>query len=123
MLAVLVVLFIAVHFAELFVIIQVAHVLGVLNTLGLLVLVSIVGGWLVKREGLGVLRRAQARMNAGQVPGREMVDGVLILFAGALMLTPGFLTDCVGILLLLPPIRFAVRAAALRALERRVIGL
>ena len=123
MLALLVALFIAVPFVELYVIIQVAHVIGVLDTLGLLLLVSIVGGWLVKHEGLGVLRRAQLRMNAGQVPGRELIDGVLILFAGALMLTPGFVTDCVGILLLLPPVRAAVRALALRALERRVIEL
>jgi UPF0716 protein FxsA len=122
-LAVLAVLFVIVPFAELYVIIQVSHQVGVLNTLVLLLTVSLAGAWLVKREGLGVVRRAQLRMNAGQMPGRELVDGILILLAGALMLAPGFLTDCVAILLLLPPIRAGVRAAALRYLEKRVIEL
>jgi UPF0716 protein FxsA len=122
-LAVLIALFVAVPIAELYVIIQVSHVIGVLDTIGLLLLVSIVGAWLVKREGIGVLRRAQARVNAGQVPGRELIDGILVLLAGALMLAPGFLTDCLGILLLLPPVRMAVRALVLRALEKRVIEL
>jgi UPF0716 protein FxsA len=56
----------------------------------------------------------------GEVPGRELVDGVLILFAGALLVTPGFLSDIAGVLLLLPPVRAAVRAVAIRSLERRV---
>ena len=62
-------------------------------------------------------------MDEGRVPGRELVDGVLILFAGALLLTPGFVTDAVGLLLLLPPIRAAIRLVALRALSKRVIEL
>jgi UPF0716 protein FxsA len=122
-LAVLALLFVVLPFAELYLILQVSHAIGIPETLGLLLLVSFVGAWLVKREGLGVLRRAQARMDAGEVPGHELVDGVLILFAGALLITPGFLTDCVGVLLLLPPIRLAVRAVALRALRRRVYEL
>jgi UPF0716 protein FxsA len=79
-----------------------------------------VGAWLVKREGLGVLHRARQRLDAGAVPGRELVDGVMILFAGALLLTPGFLTDVVGILLLLPPVRATLRVAASRTLQRRI---
>lgn len=113
-------LFLVVPFAELAVILKVGGEVGVLNTIALLVVVSAVGGWLVKREGLSVLRQAQARISAGAVPGRELVDGVLVILAGALLLTPGFLTDCVGILLLLPPVRAAVRAAAVRRLARRV---
>ena len=116
-------MFVIVPFAELFLIVQVGQQLGVVPTLGLLFLVSVVGAWLVKHEGFGVVRRAQARMNMGEVPGREMVDGVLILFAGALLLTPGFLTDIVGVLLLLPPVRAGVRAAAIRALADRVVQL
>ena len=123
MLAVLALLFVVVPFAELFVILQVSHHLGLVPTLALLLAVSFVGAWLVKREGFGVLRRAKARMDMGQVPGRELIDGVLILFAGALLLTPGFLTDLVGILLLLPPVRAGVRAVALRLLAGRVIDL
>jgi UPF0716 protein FxsA len=118
-LAALAVLFLVVPFVELFVLLQVGQAIGVLDTIVLLVLVSIVGAWLVKREGLGVLRRAQARAAAGAVPGRELVDGVLILFAGALLLTPGFVTDVVGILLLLPPVRAALRGSTVRWLRRR----
>jgi UPF0716 protein FxsA len=113
------VLFLVVPFVELFVLLQVGQAIGVLDTVALLVVVSIVGAWLVKREGLGVLRRAQEGVAAGAVPGRELVDGVLILFAGALLLTPGFVTDVVGILLLLPPVRAALRGATLRWLRRR----
>ena len=102
MLGPLILLFLALPIAELFVIIQVGHVLGVLETLALLVLISVIGAWLVKREGLSVLRRARAQLDGGLVPGRELVDGSLILLAGALMLTPGFITDAVGLLLLLP---------------------
>ena len=119
MLAVLVLLFLAVPFVELFVIIQVGQAIGAGWTVGILVLVSVVGAWLVKREGLGVLGRARARMRAGEVPGSELTDGVFILFAGALLLTPGFLTDVVGILLLLPPVRTGLRRAATRAYRRR----
>jgi UPF0716 protein FxsA len=117
--AVLGLLFLVVPFVELFVLLQVGRTIGAAETIGLLILVSITGAWLVKREGLGVLRRAQDRVAAGAVPGRELVDGVLILFAGALLLTPGFLTDVVALLLLLPPVRAALRASTVRWLRRR----
>lgn len=120
MLGILGLLFLLVPFLELLVILQVGRSIGALNTIGLLVLVSIVGAWLVKREGVGVLRRAQAQMHRGAVPATELIDGALILFAGALLLTPGFLSDVVGILLLLPPVRLAVRAFARRRLAHRV---
>ena len=119
MFALLALLFLAVPFVELLVILQVGQALGALNTIAILVLVSVVGAWLVRREGLGVLRRAQARVHAGAVPGTELIDGVLILFAGALLLTPGFLTDVAGILLLLPPVRAGLRASAAWSLMRR----
>ena len=119
MVAILILVFLVVPFVELFVIIQVGQAIGVLNTIGVLIAVSVVGAWLVKREGLAVLRRAQARVDQGAVPGRELVDGVLILFAGALLMTPGFVTDLVGILLLLPPVRAGLRAGVVEALRRR----
>ncbi len=109
MLPILVLLFIGVPFAEIYVLLQVGHAIGILNTLALLILVSVVGAWLAKREGLGVVRRMQAAVNAGRVPGTELIDGFLILLAAALMLTPGFLTDILAILLLLPPVRAVVR--------------
>ena len=119
MVAVLFVVFLVVPFVELFVILQVGHAIGALNTLALLILVSMVGAWLVKREGISVLRRAQERMAEGAVPGRELVDGVLILLAGALLITPGFLSDVLGVLLLLPPVRALLRGTVTRRLRRR----
>src|SRR5215211_7690952 len=99
--------------------IRVGQVIGALPTIGLLILVSVVGAWLVKREGFATLARARDRIEAGQMPGRELVDGVLILFAGALLVSPGFLTDVVGVLLLLPPVRAALRGATVGWLGRR----
>lgn len=119
MLGPLFLLFLVLPFLELYVIIQVGRGLGALNTIAVLLVISAVGAWLVKREGLGVLRRARERAAQGAVPGRELVDGVLILLAGALLLTPGFITDAVGIVLLLPPARAALRGVAGRALVRR----
>jgi UPF0716 protein FxsA len=119
MVGVLVVLFVLVPLAELYVIIQVGHAIGALDTIALLLLVSAVGAWLMKREGMSVWRRFQRQVEAGNVPGREIADGVMILSAGALLLAPGFLTDLAGILLLLPPVRAAVRAGVLRRAARR----
>ena len=119
MFAALALLFLVVPFVELFVLIQVGQAIGALPTIGLLVVVSVVGAWLVKREGLGVVRRAQEQVRQGQVPGAELVDGVLILFAGALMLTPGFFTDLFGIALMIPGVRAAIRALASKQLSRR----
>jgi UPF0716 protein FxsA len=119
-LAFLLVLFICVPFAEIYVLLQVGHAIGVLNTLALLIIVSAVGAWLAKREGLGVIRRMQRTIEAGRVPGTELVDGFLILLAAALMLTPGFLTDIVAIFLLLPPVRAVVRRELRRRVARRI---
>ena len=119
-LAVLVVLFLLLPLAELAVIVQMSHAFGFANTLVALSAISVTGAWLVKREGLGVLRRLQDRMTYGELPGRELVDGFLILLAGALMLTPGFITDVFGVLLLLPPTRAGVRALLMGRLRHRV---
>jgi UPF0716 protein FxsA len=115
MLALLVVLFIA----ELWVMVQVAVQIGVLNTIALLVLMPVLGIWLVKRAGLAVFRRLHATVEAGGVPHREVVDGFLLLFAGLLLIVPGFITGAIGLLLLLPPVRAAVRTALVRSLRKR----
>lgn len=114
MIALLFVVFLVVPILELAVIIRVGQVIGAWSTIGLLLLVSVAGAWLVKREGVSVVRRFRAQLAAGSIPGRELVDGVLILFAGALLVAPGFLTDIVGILLLLPPVRAVIRAGLMR---------
>jgi UPF0716 protein FxsA len=113
-LALLVLVFIVVPAVELFVIIQVGHEIGAINTIGLLLLMGVAGAWLVKREGVGVLRRIQRVSAAGGIPTRELADGFLILCGGALMLLPGFVSDLLGLALLLPPVRAVIRPLVLR---------
>lgn len=120
MAALLALVFLVVPLAELAVILQVGQWLGVANTLLLLVLISVAGAWMAKREGLGVLRRIRQQLELGRVPGAELVDGFLVLFAGALLLTPGFLTDCLALLLLMPPVRAVVRRTLRRRFARRM---
>ena len=119
LLVVLAVLFLVLPVAELAVILQVADGIGVPETILVLLVVSAVGGWLCKREGLGVLRRIQRALEAHQLPTRELADGGFILLAGALLVTPGFISDLLGILLLLPPTRAVFRAVLLTTLARR----
>ncbi len=119
MVGVLVVLFLVLPLAELYVIIQVGQAFGALNTIALLIVISAVGAWLAKREGVSVWRRFQHQVQSGSVPGKELADGVMILFAGALLMSPGFLTDLLGISLLLPPVRAVIRAALMRQAAKR----
>ena len=112
--------FLVVPLAELAVIIQVGQWIGVVDTLALLVLISVVGAWLAKREGIGVWRRIERQLQLGRMPGNELIDGFLILFAAALLLTPGFLTDLLAILLLRPPTRAVARTALRRAFAWRL---
>ena len=106
--------------AEIFFIIRVTRDLGIPETIGLLVAVSIAGAWLVRRCGLGVLAQIRERLARGEIPGKELVDGLLILVGGLLMLTPGFLTDAVGLLLLVPPTRLALRGLLVRRYSKRL---
>jgi UPF0716 protein FxsA len=115
----LVLVFVALPIAELAVIVTVAGSIGVLNAIALMILVSIVGAWLAKREGLGMLTRIRAALDRGEMPSREVADGFLILFAAALMITPGFITDCLALVLLFPPTRAVVRRTLLASALRR----
>ncbi|MCA9299556.1 MAG: FxsA family protein [Phycisphaerales bacterium] len=115
---VLALLFLVVPFVELYLIVQVSHSIGFFNTLGVLILVSIVGAALVKRQGVRVWARFNESIAGGRVPSTEVAQGVCLLVAGALMITPGFFTDAIGILLLFPP----SQAVLLRLLRRRVSG-
>lgn len=105
MFLILLILFVALPIAEIAVFFRMASAIGFFSAVGWIILVSIVGIWLVKRQGLSTLRRLNRRVASGEVPTRELLDGLFILAAGALMLFPGFLTDVVAILLLLPPVR------------------
>jgi UPF0716 protein FxsA len=114
----LVLLFIVVPIAELYVIIQVGEAIGVVPTLLLLVLDAVLGSWLLKHEGRSAWRRFNLALSEGRLPGREVADGFLVILGGALLIAPGFLTDIVGILFLLPP----TRAVARRLLTRFTVG-
>ena len=119
MVGVLVLLFLVVPLAELYVIIQVGQAFGALNTIALLIIISATGAWLVKREGMSVWKRFQRQIESGAVPGKEIADGVMILFAGALLMSPGFLTDILGIALLLPPVRAVIRGVLMKQAAKR----
>jgi len=112
--------FLLVPVAELYVIYKVGDAIGVLPTFLLLALDSVLGALLLRAQGRAVWRRFNEAMAAGRIPHREVIDGVLVIFGGAFLLTPGFLTDIVGLLLLLPPPRSLCRRSAVRGLGRRV---
>ena len=94
---------------EIFVFVQVGQWIGYGWAIVALIAIALFGIWLVKREGLGTWRRAQAQMRAGEIPAAEAVDGALIAGAGLLLIVPGFVTDVIGLLLLLPPLRWPAR--------------
>ena len=104
-LLVLLFIFIVVPLAELYVILQVGEAIGAPLTILILALDSIIGSLLLKSQGRAVWRRFNETMAAGRIPHREVLDGVMVIFGGAFLITPGFITDIVGILLLLPPTR------------------
>lgn len=103
-------LLIIVPLAELYVIVQVGQEIGIAPTLLLLLGVSIAGAYLLKREGMATWRKFQSQMGEGRVPTKEAADGAMILFGGALLLTPGFLTDIVGLLFILPASRTMLKS-------------
>jgi UPF0716 protein FxsA len=119
---VLFVVFLVVPLLELYVIIQVGQQIGALWTVVLLLLVSVVGTWLVRREGVRAWSNFRAALQGGRPPTAEVVDGALVLFGGALLLTPGFLTDILGLALVFPPTR-AVVSRAVRARVRSRFGV
>jgi len=94
---------------EIAVFLQVVAWIGVLNTLALMVAISLCGAWLVKRQGIGTLARMRAELDDGRVPTGPMTDGGLLAVAGFLLLLPGFVTDVLGLALLVPPVRGGVR--------------
>jgi UPF0716 protein FxsA len=113
-------LVILVPVAELIVMFEVADAFGWLETLSVLVLISVAGAWLVRRQGLSMLMRIQRELSEGTVPTKSVVDGLLLLVAGVLMLTPGFVTDAAGLLLLFPPTRIALRSVLIRRYRSRL---
>ena len=111
--------FILVPLIEIAVFIQVGGWIGLWPTLALIVLTAVLGTWQLRAQGIATLARARSQMERGVMPARELFDGLCLLVAGALLLTPGFVTDAVGGLLFVPPLRDFLRRMIGRHLLRR----
>lgn len=105
---------------ELYVLIKVGKLIGAWETVAVLLAVSFAGAWLVRRQGFAILSRIQGELATGRLPAAEMLDGFLVLVGGVLLLTPGFLTDFLGIFFLLPGGRFILKQYLRRWLEKRL---
>lgn len=112
--------FVVVPLAELWAILSVGDAIGILPTILILLADSVLGAWLLRTQGRGAWGRFLEALRSARVPSRELADGLLIVVGGALLLTPGFLTDAVGLLLLVPPSRALVRRGLERAIARRM---
>ena len=119
---VLFIVFVVVPIAELYVLIQIGQAIGVLPTIALLIADSLLGAWLMRSQGRAAWLRFNAALAEGRVPGREVMDGALVIFGGALLLTPGFLSDILGLILLLPPTRAVVRKILLARFGSRILA-
>jgi UPF0716 protein FxsA len=116
----LVIAFVVVPLLEIYVLIQVGQVIGPWWTILLLIADSILGGWLIRREGRRAWQALTTALNSGQMPARQLADGALILMGGTLMLSPGFVTDALGILLILPLTRPVARRVLTRVVSKRL---
>ena len=114
-------LFVVVPAAELALLIEIGSRIGTVATLGIIAATGVLGAALARRQGLGVLRRLQQETNAGRLPADPLIDGAFLLVAGALLVTPGVLTDVVGFLCLVPAFRNMVKRDVRRRLERAVL--
>lgn len=114
--------FIGIPLLEIAVFIQVGDRIGLWPTLAIVVLTAIVGTYLLRLQGLMTLQRAQEAVDRGELPLKEVFDGACLLVAGVLLLTPGFVTDLLGVLLFLPPVRALLRRLLARRLRLHVAG-
>ena len=116
----LLLLFILVPAVELALLIELGRHIGTLATLAIIAITGLVGAFLARRQGMGVLRQMRAEIVDGRLPAGSLVDGVIILLAGALLITPGLLTDIFGFLCLIPGFRKIIKAILRRWFERAV---
>ncbi len=114
------ILFTAMPVIELMLLIQVGERVGAFTTVGLCLATGFVGASLARSQGAGVLRRIQLTVHQGGLPARELVDAMLILVAGVVLLTPGFVTDFLGLVCLIPPTRALIRGLTLRWIRGRL---
>lgn len=113
-------LFVLVPVIELVILIQLGGIIGVMPTIGLVLLTGAVGAWLARTEGLRVFLKFQGELASGRLPGQSLLDGICVLVGGAFLLTPGVLTDLAGFALLLPASRRWLQRRIRRSLERGI---
>jgi UPF0716 protein FxsA len=114
---VLLLLFFSIPLVEIYVLLEVGGIIGVPSTIALVVLTAVMGAGLIRAQGIATLARVQEQLQRGELPAVEIIEAALLLVAGALMLTPGFVTDTIGFLILVPPLR---RMAIQSFLARRM---
>lgn len=118
---VLFLLFVVLPILEIALLVNVGGMIGGWNTIGLVVLTAFVGAYFVKREGVSTLQTAQAKMQRNEMPGKELVDGLMLVVAGILLVTPGFITDILGFMFALPGSRHLIAAQVSKHMKMRVV--
>ena len=113
-------LFTLIPVIELSLLIEIGSYIGILNTVIIVILTALVGAYMVRMEGMGVMYRIQKNMQEGQFPAEEMISGAMILVAGALLLTPGFFTDVIGFLMVVPVTRNYISAMIKKYIEKKM---
>ena len=113
-------LFTLVPALELYLIIKVGQSIGAMNTIFIIIATGILGAYYARQQGFRVISNIQRKIQQGQVPGDDLVNGAMLLVGGALLITPGFITDITGFFLIFPPTREAIKIALRRHIERRI---
>ncbi len=116
----LLILFVIVPVTELYILIEVGKKIGSLTTIGIIILTGIIGAYLVKSQGFMILRKIQNDLNEGIMPGDSLIQGAIILAGGILLLTPGFVTDIIGFIFLIPASRRVVKKYLLKWLKGKI---
>ena len=116
----LVLALVVVPLVEVYVLVQVGQAIGALPTIALLLAMSLLGAWLLRREGARTWAAFRRALSSGRVPAKEVADGALVVFGGALLLTPGFATDVFGLVCVLPPTRAVLRRLLTGVVTRRL---
>jgi UPF0716 protein FxsA len=108
---------------EIAILIQIGSYIGIPVTIAIVILTAVIGAFLVRQEGMTVIFKLRQKIQEGIMPADEIIDGVMILTSGALLLTPGFTTDIIGLLLVLPPSRRFIKKLLTRYLEKKFFSM
>jgi UPF0716 protein FxsA len=120
-LRVLFILFALLPILEIAILVNVGSIIGGWNTIGIVILTAFIGAYFVKREGIATLQTAQAKMQRNEVPGKELVEGLMLVIAGVLLVTPGFVTDILGFLFVMPGSRHLLASQVSKHMKMRVV--